>query len=117
VRVHLYLPRTVQLISLNAVFRVALYEALVNIVLPLCTRLPHSTETPVSQVTTIVDLDGVSIGTMWSLRKHLQVSSVLATANYPETLSATIAINAPPFFPTVWGWIKVRYHPFTSSNV
>ncbi len=45
---------------------------------------------------------------MWSLRRHLQQASELATAHYPETLHTIAIVNAPAFFPTVWSWIKVR---------
>jgi hypothetical protein len=47
---------------------------------------------------------------MWSLRRHLQQASELATAHYPETLHTIAIVNAPAFFPVVWSWIKVR-HP------
>ena len=50
----------------------------------------------------------MSLGALWSFRSHLQDSSRLATANYPETLHAIAVVNSPSFFPTVWGWIKVR---------
>ncbi|KAJ3011324.1 hypothetical protein NUW54_g2211 [Trametes sanguinea] len=49
------------------------------------------------------------------LRAHLQEASALATANYPETLSTIAVVNSPAFFPTVWGWIKVR--PFVRLSV
>lgn len=75
---------------------------------PLCTYLPHEIEpTPISAVTTIVDLAGVSAKQMWSLRGHLQEASELANANYPETLGTVVVVNAPGFFSTVWGWVKV----------
>ena len=67
-----------------------------------------STPTPVSSCTTIIDLDAVSLNLLWNLRSHLQEASTLATANYPETLSTIAVVNSPSFFPTVWGWIKVR---------
>ena len=77
-------------------------------VLPLCTYLPHpAAPTPISCVTTIIDLQDVSLGAMWTLRNHLQQASTLATANYPETLNTIAVVNSPAFFPTVWGWIKV----------
>lgn len=89
--------------------RVVLYEAMTRMVLRFCSFLPHSTApTPISSVTTIIDLDQVSLTSMWTWRKHLQEASTLATANYPETLSTIVVVNSPPFFPTVWGWIKVR---------
>lgn len=91
---------------------VALYEAMTRFVLPLCTHLPHRTApTPVSSVTSIIDLAQVSLPALWALRAHLQEASALATANYPETLGTIAVVNSPAFFPTVWGWIKVRPPP------
>ena len=88
---------------------VALYETMTLFVLRLCSALPHRTApTPISSVTTIIDFDQVSLSLLWSLRAHLQEASTLATANYPETLSTIAVVNTPSFFPTVWGWIKVR---------
>lgn len=75
-------------------------------VLPLCDSLPQEPSTPVSSVTTIIDLADVSLSTMWSLRSHLQQASVMATAHYPETLNTIAIVNSPSYFPTVWSWIK-----------
>lgn len=88
-------------------------------IFPLCSYLPHPTSPhPISSVTTIIDLEHVSISTLWSLRSHLQESSILGTANYPETLASTIIVNSPTFFPTIWGWIKASYFclPFELSG-
>jgi hypothetical protein len=93
--------------SLIEIIRVALYEVMTQFVMPLCTYLPHPTLTPISSVTTIIDLKDVSLGSMWTLRNHLQEASRLATANYPETLNNIAVVNSPSFFPTIWGWIKV----------
>ena len=77
-------------------------------VLQLCSSIPHTmTPTPVSSVTTIIDLEQVSLGSMWSLRSHLQQASTMATANFPETLNEIAVVNAPSFFATIWSWIKV----------
>ena len=84
--------------------------------LPLCSALPHSPlltspptpPLPITATTSIIDLGGVTLGMMWSLRRHLQQASELATAYYPETLHTIAVVNAPSFFPTVWSWIKVR---------
>ncbi|KAI0078216.1 CRAL/TRIO domain-containing protein [Panus rudis PR-1116 ss-1] len=86
---------------------VALYEFMTRFVLNLCTALPHrSAPTPISSVTTIIDLEQVSFTSMWNLRNHLQEASTLATANYPETLNTIAVVNSPSFFPTIWNWIK-----------
>lgn len=93
---------------LTASLRMTLYEAMTTLVFPLCSHLPHSSApTPVSSATSIIDLQGVTIGNMWSLRNHLQQASTMATTNYPETLNTIVIVNSPSFFPTIWGWIKV----------
>ncbi|KAG8914734.1 hypothetical protein FRC01_003938, partial [Tulasnella sp. 417] len=64
-----------------------LHELLIRGTAPLCSMLPSlSYPTPVDGTTTIVDLEGVSFSLMWSLRTHLQQASVLANANFPETM-------------------------------
>jgi len=54
---------------------------------------------------------------MWSLRRHLQQASELATAHYPETLHRIAIVNAPAFFPTVWSWIKTWFDEGTRDKV
>lgn len=88
---------------------IVLYEAMVRYILPLCSKLPHPMATPISSVTTIIDLEDISFGAMWSLRNHLQEASRLATANYPETLNVTVVVNSPSFFPKIWNWISVGF--------
>jgi len=91
---------------------------MLRLVFPLCTFLPHASEpTPVSSVTTIIDLEGASLRQMWGLRNHLQEASVLTTANYPETLNTIAIVNAPSFFPTIWGWIKGWFDEGTREKI
>ncbi|KAH9917953.1 CRAL/TRIO domain-containing protein [Fomitopsis serialis] len=97
---------------------VALYETMTRFVLRLCSHLPHATApTPVSSVTTIIDLEHVSLSAIWSLRGHLQEASALATANYPETLSTIAVVNSPSFFPTIWSWVKPVFDEGTRRKV
>ncbi|EMD39747.1 hypothetical protein CERSUDRAFT_112035 [Gelatoporia subvermispora B] len=97
---------------------VALYELMVRFVLPLCSALPHAEQdTPISDVTTIIDLSAVSLGTLWTLRSHLGEASTLAKAHYPETLGTIAVLHAPSFFPTVWGWIKGWFDPGTRAKI
>ncbi|KAF9026093.1 CRAL/TRIO domain-containing protein [Hymenopellis radicata] len=84
---------------------VSLYESMVNLVMPLCTHVHPAGET-ISSSTTIIDLSSLTLGSLISLRSHLQEASKLATANYPETLHRIAVVNAPSFFPVIWGWIK-----------
>lgn len=87
---------------------VALYEYMTRFTFPLCSHLPHATSpTPVSSTTSIIDLDDVSLSSLWQLRHHLQEASSLSTANYPETLHHVAIVNSPSFFPVIWRWIKV----------
>ena len=91
-------------------FRSVLYQLLMQGTLPLCAMLPsEASPTPPDGTTTLVDLEGVSFSLIWSLRSHLQQASVLANANFPETMGITFVVNAPSFFSTIWGWLKVRY--------
>jgi hypothetical protein len=94
---------------------VALYEVMTRFVLPLCSHL--AAPIPVSSVTTIIDLERVSLSAMWSLRSHLQVASTMATANYPETLNTIAIVNSPSFFPTIWNWIKTWFDEGTRNKI
>ncbi|KAI0290108.1 CRAL/TRIO domain-containing protein [Multifurca ochricompacta] len=123
---------------------VALWEFMSRFTLPFCSALPRpslsldvSTTSPspsplpspspsssppplpppITATTSIIDLGGISLGTMWSLRRHLQQASELATAHYPETLHTIAVVNAPAFFPTVWNWIKVWFDEGTRNKV
>ena len=96
-------------------YSIALYELMTRFAFPLCSHLKHPNPTmPISSAVSIIDLADVSLGLMWSLRNHLQEASRLATDNYPETLGTIAIVNSPPFFPTVWGWVKVSPLSVTS---
>ncbi|CAG8970829.1 hypothetical protein HYALB_00001617 [Hymenoscyphus albidus] len=97
----------------------ALYENLVQFVLPLCSQLTdrENAKTPITQSNNIVDISGVGLKQFWNLRTHMQDASTLATAHYPETLDRIFIIGAPAFFPTVWGWIKKWFDPITTSKI
>lgn len=66
----------------------ALYENLLRFVLPLCSSLEDrpNLEVPITNSNNIVDISGVGLKQFWNLKDHMQESSVLATAHYPETL-------------------------------
>jgi hypothetical protein len=76
----------------------ALYENLLNFVMPLCSSLPRpNPETPIVTSTNIVDVSGVGLKQFWNLKSHMQDASVLATAHYPETLDR-IFVCWPPLY-------------------
>ncbi|KAI9795259.1 MAG: hypothetical protein M1833_007281 [Piccolia ochrophora] len=96
----------------------ALYENMLQFVLPLCSTLPRSNpEMPVSSTCNVVDISGVGLKQFWNLKGHMQDASVLATAHYPETLDRIFIIGAPGFFPTVWNWIKRWFDPVTVAKI
>jgi len=47
----------------------------------------------------------------------MQESAKIASDRYPETLHRQFIVNAPSFFPTVWGWIKKWFDPVTTSKI
>lgn len=66
----------------------ALYENLLRFTIPLCSSMQdrQHPEVPVTNSNSIVDISGVGLKQFWNLKDHMQESSVLATARYPETL-------------------------------
>lgn len=117
----------------------ALYENLLRFTIPLCSSMEdrQHPEVPVTNSNNIVDISGVGLKQFWNLKDHMQESSVLATAHYPETLDRIYVrqsfyilaivpilipllsqiIGAPSFFPTVWSWIKRWFDPVTVNKI
>jgi hypothetical protein len=97
----------------------ALYENLTRFNMPFCTQLQDREfpDVPITMSTNIVDISGVGLKQFWNLKNHMQAASQLATAHYPETLDRIFIIGAPPFFSTVWGWIKRWFDPITVSKI
>ena len=60
----------------------ALYENMLQFVLPLCSYLdrPHP-ESQIVSTTNIVDISGVGLKQFWNLKGHMQEASTLATAH------------------------------------
>jgi hypothetical protein len=97
---------------------ITLTELLQQFVFQLCTKIPSaSSPTPINCVTTIIDLSGISLGTIWTLRSHLQQSMTLNSAHYPETLSTIAIVNAPSFFPTIWSTVSRFFDEGTRRKV
>ncbi|RPB26219.1 CRAL/TRIO domain-containing protein [Terfezia boudieri ATCC MYA-4762] len=71
----------------------------------------------VSSITIITDIGNVGLWTFWNLKGHMQESAKIASDRYPETLHRQYIVNAPSFFPTVWGWIKKWFDPVTTSKI
>lgn len=94
---------------------ISLTELLCRFVLPLCAELRP--DAGVDCVTTIIDLEGVSLTSLWSLKSHLQQSISLTSNNYPETINTICVVNSPSFFPTIWSWVKGMFDEGTRNKV
>lgn len=71
--------------ELTLACRIALYENLRLFTMRLASCLPSASHpTPISSTSNIIDLDGVSLSLIWSVRSHLQASASLASTIYPE---------------------------------
>lgn len=64
-----------------------------------------------------MDVSGIGVMQFWSLKGHIHTLAYLASAHYPETLGAIFIVGAPPFFSTVFGWIKGWLDPVTVSKI
>ncbi|OAA59964.1 Cellular retinaldehyde-binding protein [Cordyceps fumosorosea ARSEF 2679] len=97
----------------------ALYENLLRFTQPLATQLPDRAHAavPVTLSTYIMDVSGIGVMQFWSLKGHIHTLAYLASAHYPETLGAIFIVGAPPFFSTVFGWIKGWLDPVTVSKI
>ncbi|KAE8334516.1 hypothetical protein BDV24DRAFT_170107 [Aspergillus arachidicola] len=120
----------------------ALYENMLDFVMPFCDRLerPHM-EVPVTASTHIIDLDGVTLRQFLDIKRYLQGASLLATKHYPETLGHIFVsplddnvrsflrpvlgngpdlnkiLGAPPIFRTAWEIVKNWVDPGTLSKI
>lgn len=78
----------------------ALYENMLQFVLPLCSYLDRpNPESQIVSTTNIVDISGVGLKQFWNLKGHMQEASTLATAHYPETLDRIFVSRAIPHAP------------------
>jgi hypothetical protein len=117
----------------------ALYENMLEFVMPLCSQLPRPyRESPVFASTHIIDITDVSLGHLWKIKSYLQAAISTATTNYPETLGHIFVrlscsmiclrwkltltcpfqvVGAPPSFVRAWGMIKRWFDPSSVSKI
>lgn len=99
--------------SLSSVFLPAEYST--RFVQPVCAALHPSQAMP--RLTHIIDLNGVGVRHLWSLRSHLQKAAGMATNHYPESVDKIFIIGAPSFFPTIWGYITKWFDPTITCKI
>ena len=82
----LKIPDSVPMESVRAF---AYYEFLTRFIMPLCTRVPGrpNKERAVTKTLCIVDISGISLKQVWSLRGWIQDLAKMFATNYPEILS------------------------------
>jgi hypothetical protein len=90
------------------------YERLADPRLPACSRKAgYLLET----CCTIMDMKGVSVGSISQVYSHLQKASALSQNYYPERLGRLYIINAPWAFKYVWTVIKGWLDPVTVQKI
>jgi len=99
--------------SLSSVFLPAEFST--QFVQPLCAKMHTDKAMPCS--IHIIDLTGVGVNHFWKLRNHLQKSSTMATAHYPESVDKIFIMGAPSFFPTIWGYIQKWFEPALTAKI
>ena len=99
--------------SLSSVFLPAEYST--QFVQPLCAKMHEDRAMPCSIF--IIDLTGVGVSHFWKLRNHLQKSSTMATAHYPESVDKIFILGAPSFFPTIWGYVQKWFEPAITAKI
>jgi hypothetical protein len=84
----------------------------------VCSHIPNESQpTPISCVTSIIDLEGISLGLIWTLKSHLQQSMTLSSAHYPETLNTIVVVNAPSYFSTIWNLLSRAFDEGTRRKI
>ena len=89
----------------------ALYESMCRFVTPWCTAMSDrpTPEAPITQGCNIIDISGTGIRQFWDLKSHLQDSSGLATAYYPETLDKIfVRVAVTALLPHRFGRVSLR---------
>ncbi len=85
----LEIPNTMSMERLRAF---AVYEHLTRFIMPLCIAMPGrpNQESPVTKMLCIVDISGIGLKQVWSLRHYLQDLAKLFATSYPEILSRVL---------------------------
>lgn len=92
------------------------YEAMVEHKFPSC-ALEY--KTPVSQIITIMDLEGVSMGFFFNSKNKSILKRVISLDqdNYPECLYKMFVINAPWMFTAAYSVFKTFFDPATLQKI
>lgn len=74
-------------------------------------------EKPVPGAVYLADIANASLRQAWSLRGYAQSTSALLATCYPEVVDRIYVLNAPPFFPKIWAFLKGWFDPKTADKL
>ena len=79
-------------VSVEMVRASTVYEHLTRFIMPLCTSVPGrpNQERAVTKMLVLVDMSGIGLMQIWSLRGYIQDLGKLFATNYPEILSRVL---------------------------
>ncbi|KAI0423429.1 CRAL/TRIO domain protein [Xylaria sp. FL1042] len=93
-------------------------DYLTRFALPLCAMMAADPPSkPISGAVYLVDIASISLRQAWSLRGYAQsITGLLATC-YPEVVDTIYVLNAPPYFPRIWSFLKGWFDPRTAEKL
>ncbi|KAI0518005.1 CRAL/TRIO domain protein [Xylaria bambusicola] len=94
-------------------------DYLTRFALPLCSMMTDrpEPEKPVSGAVYLADIANASLRQAWGLRGYAQSTSALLATCYPEVVDRIYVLNAPPYFPKIWAFLKGWFDPKTADKL
>eukprot|EP00357_Protocruzia_adherens_P022872 CAMPEP_0114979626 /NCGR_PEP_ID=MMETSP0216-20121206/4476_1 /TAXON_ID=223996 /ORGANISM="Protocruzia adherens, Strain Boccale" /LENGTH=384 /DNA_ID=CAMNT_0002340973 /DNA_START=215 /DNA_END=1369 /DNA_ORIENTATION=- len=90
------------------------YERVLTHKFPACEKATGRT---VQQSFTILDMKGLPLGQVNSVKNFIQQATSIAQDYYPEMLGRMYIVNAPMLFTGVWAIVKVWVDPKTRAKI
>lgn len=95
-------------------FHVQEYERCIQYIMPACSKIAGK---HIEQTFAILDVKGVGIKQVSSVKQMLGKLTTLDSNNFPEMLGKTCIINAPPGFGMIYGMVKPFLDARTRAKV
>ncbi|KAI0808515.1 CRAL/TRIO domain protein [Xylaria sp. FL0064] len=93
-------------------------DYLTRFALPLCAIMAADRRRkPVSGAVYLADIASLTLRQAWNIRGYAQsITGLLATC-YPEVVDTIYVLNAPPYFPRIWSFLKAWFDPRTAEKL
>lgn len=65
----------------------------------------------------VLNVQGIGLGTFWSMKNRLQELLNLLDNNFPELSGKVVIINAPVLFTTIWSYVKNWLPAHTAAKI